>query len=123
MTGMHRTTDYLQVMASNEMREPTFLLLTALAGQPQHGYALIQEVEHLSGGRVRLKPGTLYGALDRLASEGLITQSGEEVVEGRLRRYYTLTSAGAGTLERETQRLRANVEAATTRLRTRGATS
>ncbi|MEZ0164250.1 PadR family transcriptional regulator [Kineococcus sp. LSe6-4] len=110
-------------MASSEMREPTFLLLTALAGQPQHGYALTQEVAHLSGGRVRLKPGTLYAALDRLADEGLIALSGEEVVDGRLRRYYSLTSTGAGTLERETQRLRANVEAATVRLRTHGATS
>lgn len=120
---MHRLTDYVQIMASSEMREPTFLLLTALAGQPQHGYALIREVAHLSGGRVRLKPGTLYAALDRLADEGLIALSGEEVVDGRLRRYYCLTSTGAGTLERETQRLRANVEAATVRLRTHGATS
>ncbi|WP_432537934.1 PadR family transcriptional regulator [Kineococcus arenarius] len=110
-------------MASPEMREPTFLLLTALAEQPQHGYALIQEVEHLSHGRVRLKPGTLYGALDRLVGEGLIAQSGEEVVEGRLRRYYTLTTDGVSTLERETGRLQANVNAAATRLRARGATA
>lgn len=110
-------------MASPEMREPTFLLLTVLADQPQHGYALIQEVEQLSGGRVRLKPGTLYGALDRLVGEGLIAQSGEETVDGRLRRYYALTADGVSALERETGRLRANVEAASARLRARGVTA
>lgn len=109
-------------MASTEMREPTFLLLTALAGEPQHGYALIHDVQNLSQGRVRLKPGTLYGALDRLLEEGLIDESGQEVVEGRLRRYYALTSTGEEALHRETRRLRGNVEIATRRLQARGVT-
>lgn len=106
-------------MPSTEMREPTFLLLAALAGQPRHGYALMQEIEKLSGGRVRLKPGSLYGALDRLVGEGLIGVHGEDVVDGRLRRYYALTPDGEDGLRRETRRLRANVSAATAGLRTR----
>ncbi len=100
------------------MREPTFLLLTALAGGPQHGYALLTEIERLSNGRVRLKPGSLYGILDRLAEEGLIARHSEEVVDGRLRRSYALTPAGVQGLRVETERLRANVAAATRRLRT-----
>ncbi len=66
---------------SDPLREPTFLILAALAPQPLHGYALIGEVADLSGGRMTLRPGTLYGALDRLAEEGLLEADREEVVE------------------------------------------
>ncbi|MEU8608542.1 helix-turn-helix transcriptional regulator, partial [Actinoplanes sp. NPDC048791] len=53
------------------MQEPTFLILTALAAQPLHGYGIVQAVSALSGGEVTLRPGTLYGALDRLDQQGL----------------------------------------------------
>lgn len=105
---------------STPLREPTFLILTALAREPLHGYGLINEVAALSDGRVTLRPGTLYGALDRLTEDGLIAVEREEVVDGRLRRYYRLTDDGAGALTAETDRLRRNVEAASTRLRERG---
>ncbi|MEU8419759.1 PadR family transcriptional regulator [Micromonospora sp. NPDC048835] len=99
------------------LREPTFLILTALAREPMHGYGIISDVAALSGGGLALRPGTLYGALDRLADEGLVERDREEVVEGRLRRYYRLTEAGRSVLTAETERLRRNVEAATQRLR------
>ena len=102
------------------MREPTFLLLAALAGGRQHGYSLLQAVTTLSHGRVRLRPGSLYGALDRLAREGLVEEAGTEVVEGRHRRYYTLTEAGVQALTINTQRLNDNVAIATAALRRRG---
>lgn len=104
---------------TTSLREPTFLILTALASGPLHGYGLITEVGTLSDGRVTLRPGTLYGALDRLTEDGLIAVDREEVVDGRLRRYYRLTDEGAGTLTAETERLRRNVEAASARLRER----
>ena len=50
------------------MQEPTFLILAALAAEPLHGYGVILEVTQLSAGRVTLRPGTLYGALDRLVA-------------------------------------------------------
>ncbi|AEV86585.1 PadR family transcriptional regulator [Actinoplanes sp. SE50] len=99
------------------LREPTFLILTALAGEPLHGYGLVAEVSRLSEGRITLRPGTLYGALDRLTDAGLITVDREETVDGRLRRYYRLTDRGTTLLTEETDRMRRNVEAATTRLR------
>jgi DNA-binding PadR family transcriptional regulator len=99
------------------LREPTFLILTALAGEPLHGYGLIAEVDRLSGGRVSLRPGTLYGALDRLVDAGLVRVDHEEMVEGRLRRYYRLTEPGSEVLAAETERMRRNVDAATARLR------
>jgi DNA-binding PadR family transcriptional regulator len=106
-------------MADTEMREPTFLVLTALANGRKHGYALIKEADELSGGRVSLKVGTLYAALDRLGQQGLVADAGEEVVDGRLRRYYKLTDEGADVLEREVTRLESNAGQARARLRLR----
>ena len=63
---------------TDPLREPTFLILAALAPQPLHGYAIIGEVAALSGGRLALRPGTLYGALDRLADEGLSSRTGKK---------------------------------------------
>jgi DNA-binding PadR family transcriptional regulator len=98
------------------MQEPTFLILTSLAARPQHGYAIMTDVAEISGGRVRLRPGTLYAALDRLSSDGLLEADREEVVDNRLRRYYRLTAEGHARLVAETARLRANAAVALARL-------
>lgn len=102
------------------MREPTYLILTALAAGPQHGYAVIREVVEISGGRVTLQAGTLYSVLDRLRGEGLVEVEREEVISSRLRRYYRLTTEGAQLLADETARLRHNAAAAQRRLRALG---
>jgi DNA-binding PadR family transcriptional regulator len=102
------------------MQEPTFLILTALAAGPQHGYGIMTDVAQISDGRVRLRAGTLYAALDRLGTEGQLELDHEEVVDARLRRYYRLTPAGRETLSAETVRLRANVTVAARRLRLAG---
>jgi DNA-binding PadR family transcriptional regulator len=103
------------------MQEPTFLILTALAEGPTHGYGVIRAVDTLSHGEVVLRPGTLYGALDRLAEQGLVEVAGEEAVDGRLRRYYRLTDGGAAALAAQVKRLRRNADAAEARLRHRPA--
>jgi DNA-binding PadR family transcriptional regulator len=105
----------------SRLQEPTFLILTALAERQLHGYALLRRVEELSDGRLRLRAGTLYAALDRLVGEGLVAVDGEEVVEGRLRRYYILSEAGHHALALETHRWQANVAAASRVLATRPA--
>jgi DNA-binding PadR family transcriptional regulator len=111
----------IMALVAVPIQEPTFLILTALAVEPMHGYGLIQQVAALSGGRVRLRTGTLYGALDRLAVEGLVSEERNEVVDGRLRRYYRLTDDGAALLDAEAERLHRNVKAARSRLRERAA--
>lgn len=98
------------------MQEATFLILTALAAGSQHGYGIITDVAGISDGRVRLRAGTLYTALDRLREDGLIELDREEVVESRLRRYYRLTPAGAQRLAEEAARLQANAYVAMSRL-------
>jgi PadR family transcriptional regulator PadR len=101
------------------MTEPAFLVLTALVNEPRHGYGIAQEVERLSDGRVQLKIGTLYGVLDRLAADEMVSLDREEVWQGRLRRYYRLTDEGARALEEEAVRLTANARRATERLSAR----
>src|ERR1700750_3182351 len=99
------------------MQEPTFLILAALAPEPLHGYGVIRAVEQLSQGDVVLRPGTLYGALDRLSEQGFVEVEREEAVDGRLRRYYRLTESGTAELTAQMQRLRRNADAAASRLR------
>jgi DNA-binding PadR family transcriptional regulator len=106
--------------ATTNIQEPTFLILTALAGGDLHGYGIIKEVEALSNGRLRLSPGTLYGALDRLKNDGLVETAGEERVEGRLRRYYHLTDSGAAGLQQEVERQERVTSIARAKLTARG---
>jgi DNA-binding PadR family transcriptional regulator len=104
-------------MTNQAMQEPTFLILTALAAGAQHGYGIMTDVARISGDRVVLRAGTLYAALDRLRGDGLIDADREEIVDGRLRRYYRLTRSGADALATETARMRSNAAVATRRLR------
>jgi DNA-binding PadR family transcriptional regulator len=105
-------------MSKRAMQETTFLILTALAQGPQHGYGIIQDVGRISGDRVALRAGTLYGALERLDADGLIRVDREEVVDGRLRRYYRLTDEGSARLAEEARRLQGSAATALQRLGT-----
>jgi DNA-binding PadR family transcriptional regulator len=103
-------------MSKRTMQEATFLILTALAAGSQHGYGIITDVTGISDGRVRLRAGTLYTALDRLRADGLIEVEREEVVDSRLRRYYRLTPVGSERLAEEAARLQSNASVAMMRL-------
>jgi DNA-binding PadR family transcriptional regulator len=103
-------------MAKRTMQEATFLILTALAAGSQHGYGIITDVARISDGRVRLRAGTLYAALDRLRLDGLISIDREEIVENRLRRYYRLTPEGSRQLAAKAARFRSNAAIAFARL-------
>jgi DNA-binding PadR family transcriptional regulator len=115
--AMHRPSVYKYDMTRSSIQEPTFLILTALAAGPQHGYGIMADVAQISGERVRLRAGTLYAALDRLRADGIIDVDREEVVDSRLRRYYKLTQIGAAVLAQEAERIAANAKVATSRLR------
>jgi DNA-binding PadR family transcriptional regulator len=73
--------------------EPSLYILVSLADGPKHGYAIMTDVEQVSGSR--MGPGTLYGALARLEGRGLI----EGLEPEDRRRPYRLTALGAQTLE------------------------
>jgi PadR family transcriptional regulator PadR len=105
------------------LQEPSFFILTALAQEPRHGYGVMQAVTELSQGRLNLRAGTLYAALDRLTEDGLLVVDREEAVDGRLRRYYRLSDEGAARLAAEVVQLRANAATAAAALRRRPATA
>ncbi|MGC5050673.1 PadR family transcriptional regulator [Micromonospora sp. DT48] len=103
-------------MSARAMTEPAFFILTALIDKPRHGYGIVAEVTELSQGRVQLKIGSLYGALDRLVGDGLVELDREEAWQGRFRRYYRVTEQGRDALAAEAHRLAANARLAAARL-------
>ena len=88
------------------LSEATYLILASLT-QPRHGYSIMQEVETVSGGRVRVGPGTLYGALTNLLKQKLIHRSGETGAQTDRRKVYALTPLGEKVLVLEGERLTA----------------
>ncbi|SPE41003.1 Transcriptional regulator, PadR family [Candidatus Sulfopaludibacter sp. SbA3] len=102
------------------LTEAVFLILLSLAQHPLHGYALVKDVEELSGGRVRLSTGTLYGALKRLLEHSWI-EPFEQEDTSREKQAYQLTAVGRRQLQAELGRIKQLARAATARLRTREA--
>src|SRR5258708_35138856 len=92
-------------METFALSEPVLLVLLSLAEQPRHGYSILKDIESMSGGRVLLSTGTLYGALQRLLDRGWI-QRVEEDSTPRDRRNYRLTSRGPRNLQIEIYRMR-----------------
>jgi DNA-binding PadR family transcriptional regulator len=103
-------------VASRPLSEPVLLILTSLAEKPRHGYALMKDIETLSGGRVRLSTGTLYGALRRLLEDHWIERFEQEDTS-REKQAYRLTAAGRSQLQLELDRMRQLTRAAGARLR------
>ncbi|MBQ1508636.1 MAG: PadR family transcriptional regulator [Erysipelotrichaceae bacterium] len=91
------------MIESIALTEATYYILLSLV-EPRHGYGIMQEVEYLSSGRVRLAAGTLYGALNALVDKHWITQL--PVEDGSRRKDYQITAQGREVLERELERLR-----------------
>ena len=77
------------------------LLLSLLRDQPMYGYQIIRELDKRSQGYFRFREGTLYPALHRLETAGLIRGSWERLSSGKERRYYGLTAKGVELLERK----------------------
>src|ERR671919_2776030 len=96
---------------------PVVHILLALADGARHGYAIKQDVEQRTGGAIRLGPGTLYEAIQRLLDGGLIEQTSPADAENgqqAQRRYYALTAEGWAALRDEVHQLGTIVERART---------
>jgi DNA-binding PadR family transcriptional regulator len=102
------------------LTEPVLLILLSLAEHPRHGYSILKDVEEVSGGRVVLSTGTLYGALRRLLDEEWIERF-EEDDTTRGRQAYRLTALGRRTLQTEVTRLKQLTRVASLRAARRGA--
>ena len=81
-------------------------ILLALLREPLHGYAIMQAIEALTQGEMRLGPGTLYTSLRKLLEGGLVEESGERPdADDERRRYYRISSAGRAAVVAQTQRM------------------
>ena len=83
-------------------------VLLAIGPGERHGYAIMGEVKRITGGAVRMGPGTLYGTLKRLLADGLIEEVDERRDGGRgdeRRRYYRLTALGHAAAANEVEGL------------------
>lgn len=98
-----------------DITEPVLLILLSLAEQPRHGYAILQDTERMSEGRVRLSTGTLYGALRRLLEDQWIERF-EEKDRSRGRQAYRLTAMGRRNLRMEVARMKQLTRLATLRV-------
>ena len=101
--------------AARPLTPAMFHILLALAGGERHGYAIMREVEVLTGGAQRLGPGSLYGSIKRMLTDGLIEECGErpeQAAEDERRRYYRLTNLGRRAAGAEARRLEVLVVAA-----------
>jgi len=103
------------VTSHEPLTEPVLLILLSLADQPRHGYALMKEITELSGGRVRLSTGTLYGALHRLLEAGWIERF-EQADTTRDKQAYRLARSGMKALRVELDRMKQLTRAAAARL-------
>jgi DNA-binding PadR family transcriptional regulator len=95
-----------------------FHILLALSDGERHGYSIMQEVESSTEGRLRLGPGTLYGAIKRMVASGLIEESDERPdpeSDDERRRYYRLTEFGRRVASAEAARLEKLVRSAQAR--------
>ena len=85
----------------------TMAILLALAKEDRHGYALMQEIEAQTDGRILTGTGSLYAALERLQQDGLIGDSRDRPAKGedRRRRYFRITEAGRAAARAEAARM------------------
>jgi len=86
----------------------TFHILLALAQHDLHGYAIIQDVEARTDGRLRLSAGTLYRSIQRMLEQGLIVETQERPapdLDDERRRYYRMTPLGEAAARAELGRI------------------
>ena len=103
-------------VSAKPLTEPVLLILLSLASKPQHGYALMKDIEGLSHGRVSLTTGTLYGALRRLLEDAWIERFNQEDTS-RDKQAYRLTAIGRKHLDVELERMKQVTKIAASRLR------
>ena len=96
---------------ASALTEPTFYILLSLH-KPTHGYAIMQDVRELTGGRVNIGAGTLYGAISSLTEKGWIRAAEGHADSGRAserRKAYVITEEGRRAFAREVERLKSLV--------------
>lgn len=109
---------YINIQDYLPLREPTFFILLSISTKKKHGYAILQDVNTLSKGQVKLSNGTLYTALIRLQDQGIIKRADidEPQIRGKPRKAYQITKDGLAVLQAEISRLSTLVNTARIKL-------
>jgi len=96
------------------LKPSTYYVLLALADGERHGYAIMQAVTDMTGGRETILPGTLYAAIARMVDEGLVEErdAPHDASGGPRRRYYRSTRLGRVAARAESERLQALLDIA-----------
>jgi DNA-binding PadR family transcriptional regulator len=89
------------------MAPAIFQIVIALADQPLHGYGIMLDIAERSQGKVKLSPGTLYGAIKQMLEEGLIEEVAGKQADDERRRYYRITRDGREAARQEMARMSA----------------
>jgi DNA-binding PadR family transcriptional regulator len=100
--------DRAEIEALLPLPPATFHILLALVDQDRHGYAIIQDVESRTDGRLRLSAGTLYRSIARMVEQGLIRETSRRppvALDDERRRYYRITPFGTDVARAEMRRL------------------
>ena len=102
--SIYLLTIYRNVIYNQSVTKTEFNILLSLASGQKHGYQIMKEVRLQSSGELKIGPGSLYSTLDRLLRDRLIIESGSEKVQGRERKYYTLSPLGLQDLKQEVKK-------------------
>jgi DNA-binding PadR family transcriptional regulator len=94
-------------MPDRPLAPAIFHILIAVADEPRHGYGIMLDVAARTDGKVKMSPGTLYGAIKQMLEEGLIEELEKRRVasDDERRRYYRITPAGRGVARQEMARM------------------
>lgn len=87
------------------LTESYFYILLCLCQGPKHGYGIMQQTAELTGGRVKIGSGTMYGATSNMMKKGWIEEC-VDIADGERRRLYRLTDEGRAALDAERERLK-----------------
>ena len=113
--AVSRSEPAADLSADSPVTPAMFQIMLALAAGQAHGYGIMRLVDQLSGGRMRLGPGTLYRSIQRMVVTGLIEEREvalDDEPEDDRRRYYRLTAAGLAVARAEAKRLATLVDIA-----------
>ena len=90
-------------MSNTNLKQIDFLVLAVLRKGPLHGYGIVQQLEEMTAGAVRLRPGDVYRVLYRMQKGQLLEAIGEGATDNGRRTNYAITDAGVRLLERQAE--------------------
>lgn len=90
-------------MSNTNLKQIDFLVLAVLRKGPLHGYGIVQQLDAMTDGAVRLRPGDVYRVLYRMEKAKLLAAVGDGHTDNGRRTNYAITDSGARLLESQAE--------------------